>query len=80
MSRAAAEQVEVEILISGVFDRRPTVTPLFLKKPLNAIRYIGFARGPSWDADLQRYHIIDVFLGKRCWRAPVNRHISQLKQ
>jgi hypothetical protein len=26
-----------------------------------------------------RYHIIDVFLGKRCWRAPVNCHISQLK-
>jgi hypothetical protein len=41
-------EAEAELFISGVFGRRPTVTPLFLKNRLTVMRHIVFARGPNW--------------------------------
>ena len=41
-------EAEPELFISGVFDRRPTVTPVFLENRLTATRYSDLDRGPSW--------------------------------
>jgi hypothetical protein len=41
-------EAEPELFISGVFDRRPTVTPSFSRKLFDCSALQRFRRGPNW--------------------------------
>src|SRR5712671_551989 len=64
-------EAEAELLFLSVFDRLPTVTPLFFEDCVSAKSYSGFARGLSWTpmhslSPRTIAHTVKVYSPHRC--------------